>query len=79
MGLIDRNVVFLLHALDQLFDEFLEFTIHLHLLEPVAHFFVKHLAIEQRLFEGAFQLVESLLARLDLQPCVPRASRNLLC
>src|ERR1035437_3584299 len=62
MWLIDRNVVFLLHALDQLLDQLFEFALHLHLLEPVAHFLVKHLAIEQRLLEGAFQLIEGLFA-----------------
>ena len=60
--LIDGDVIFLLHALDQLLDQFLKFALHLHLLQPVAHFFVKHLAIEQRLFERAPQLVERLLA-----------------
>jgi hypothetical protein len=35
--LIDGDVVFLLHALDQLLDQFFEFALHLHLLQPVAH------------------------------------------
>ena len=46
MRLIDGNVIFLLHALDQLLDQLFQFALHLHLLQPVAHFFIEHLAIE---------------------------------
>ena len=66
--LVDGDVVFLLHALDQLFDQLVEFAFHLHLLQAVAHFFVEHLAVEQRLFEGAPQFVERLLAFRQFVP-----------
>src|SRR5208282_4623419 len=68
MRLIDRNIVFLLHALDQLLDQLFKFSLHLHLLQTVAHFLIKHLAVKQRLFESAFQFVERLLALRQLVP-----------
>ena len=51
--LIDRYVIFLLQALDQLLDQFFKLAFHLHLLQTVAHFFIEHLAIEQSLFQRA--------------------------
>ena len=68
MRLVNRDVIFLLHALDQLLDQLFEFALHLHLLQPVAHFFVKHLAIEQRLFESASQLIQRLFPVRELVP-----------
>ena len=68
VGLINGNVIFLLHALDQLFDELFEVALHLHLLQAIAHFFVKHFTVEQRLFERALQLVQSLLTLRQFIP-----------
>ncbi len=60
--LIDADVIFLLHALDQLIDKFIQRAFHLHLLQALAHFFVEQIAIEQSLLDGAAQIVERLLA-----------------
>ena len=68
--LVDGNVVFLLHALDQLFDELVEFAIHRHLLQAFAHFLVELIAFHQRLLDGAAQVVERLLALGHLVPHV---------
>ena len=51
--LVDGNVVFLLHALDQLFDELVELAVHRHLLQTFPHLFVELIAFHQRLFDGA--------------------------
>ena len=61
MRLVDADVVLLLHALDQLFDQFIEL-LHLHLLQPLAHLLVEQVAIEQSLLDGAAKIFESLLA-----------------
>ena len=53
---------------DQLFDELFEVALHLHLLQAIAHFFVKHFTVEQRLFERALQLVQSLLTLRQFIP-----------
>jgi hypothetical protein len=41
------DVIFLLHALDQFFDQFVELAISRHLLASVRAFFVEHLAVHQ--------------------------------
>ena len=40
MPLVNADVILLLHALDQLFDQFIEL-LHLHLLQPLAHLLVE--------------------------------------
>ena len=60
--LVDTDVVLLLHALDQLLDQFIQRAVHLHLLQAFAHFFIQQIATAQRLFDGLPQIVESLLA-----------------
>ena len=57
-----RDVVFLLHALDQLLDQLIEVAFHLHLLQALAHFLVEQIAVEQRLLDRAPQVVQRLLA-----------------
>jgi hypothetical protein len=42
---IDGDVIFLLHALDQLFDQLIELTVHRHLQHALAHLFVELLAV----------------------------------
>ena len=59
---IDADVIFLLHAFDQLLDQFVERAIHLHLAKPFLHFFVQQISIQQCLFDGAAQIVKRLLA-----------------
>src|SRR5271166_6720876 len=49
--LIDRDIVFLLHALDQFLDEFVELAVRHHLLNLFAQVFVEALAVKQRLFD----------------------------
>ena len=61
MRLIDRNVVFLLHALDEFFDQLIELPVGHHLLDLLAEILVEHLAIEQRLLDRALQIVERVL------------------
>ncbi len=60
--IVNADVIFLLHALDQLFDQFVERAVHLHLLQLLAHFLVEQIAVQQRLLDGAAQIVERLLA-----------------
>src|SRR5438477_8943769 len=64
--LIDGNVVFLLHAIDQLLDQFIELPVGAHLLKLRAHVFIEHLARFKRLLDGLPQLIESLLALIEL-------------
>ena len=51
--LVDRDVVFLLHALDQLLDQFIELPSSCHLLELLAHLLVEQVAVHQRLLDGS--------------------------
>ena len=60
--LVDADVIFLLHALDQLLDQFVQRAIHLHLAKPLAHFLVQKISLQQCLFDGAAQIVQRLLA-----------------
>ena len=62
MRIIHADVIFLLHAFDQLLNQFIERAIHLHLAKPFLHFFVQQISFHQRLLDGAAQIVESLLA-----------------
>ena len=62
MGLVDADVILLLHALNQLLDEFIQRAFHLHLLELLTHLFIQQIAVEQRLLNRAAQIVECLLA-----------------
>ena len=66
MRLIDTDVIFLLHTLDQLFDEFVETSIHLHLLQALPHFFVQQIAVEQSLLNRLAEIVERLFARRQI-------------
>jgi len=66
--LIDGDVIFLLHALDQLFDKFVELTVHGHLLQTLAHFVIEGIAIHEGLLDGALEIVECLLAFRHLVP-----------
>ena len=52
----------LLHPFDELLDQFVELTFHLHLLDLLPEALVEHLAIKQRLLNGALEFVERLLA-----------------
>ena len=63
--LIDVDVVFLLHALDELLDQ----VFHLlgaHVLDLLAHLLVEHVAVEQRLGDGLAQVVQRLLRVLQV-------------
>ena len=59
---IDGDVVFLLHALDQFFDEFVELAFGRHLLQAFAHVIVELIAFHQGLLDGAAKVVEGLFA-----------------
>src|SRR5271165_512008 len=60
--LVDGNVIFLLHALDELLDQFIELAFGEHLLNLLAQVLVEVLSIQQRLLDGALQFIERLLA-----------------
>ena len=60
--MIDADVILLLHALNQLIDEFIQRAFHLHLLQLLAHLFIEQIAVEQRLLNRAAQIVQRLLA-----------------
>ena len=62
MWLIDADVIFSFQPFNQLFDEFVQATVRLHLFQPLAHFFIQQIAVEQCLFNRASQVVECLLA-----------------
>ena len=57
-------------TLNQLLDQFVELAFHLHLFEPLVHFLVESLAMEQRLLDSALELVERLLAFGQFVPAV---------
>jgi hypothetical protein len=63
--LIDVDVVFLLHALDDLLDQFFEL-LRAHVLDLLAHLLVEHVAVEQRLGDGLAQVVERLLGVFEI-------------
>ena len=60
--LVDGDVVFLLHALDQFFDQLVELAVGGHFLEALAHVVVELIAFHERLFDGAAEVIEGLLA-----------------
>ncbi len=68
MRLVDRDVVFLLHALDELLDQFVELAVGHHLLDLLAQILVEHFAVEQRVLDGAPEFLERLLALGHLVP-----------
>ena len=57
------DVIFLLHALDQVLDQFVERAIGLHLLEAVRAFPRREISIPASLLDGLAQIVERLLIR----------------
>ena len=57
MRLINADVVFLLHALDEFFDQLIERAFHLHLLELLAQFVIQHFTFEQRTFDRSLEIV----------------------
>ncbi len=58
--LINRNVVFLLHTLDELLDQFVELPFGLHSLDLFPQILVEHFVVHQRLFNRAPEFIESL-------------------
>ena len=62
---VDGDVIFLLHALDQLLDQLIKRAVHLHLLKLFAHL-VEDVAVHQRLLNRLAQFVERLLAVLQI-------------
>jgi len=60
--IFNRNEIFLLHALDKLFDQFIELAFHLHLPEAFPHFFIEKIAVHQRLLDRAAKGIEVLIA-----------------
>ena len=66
MRLVDADVIFLLHALNELLDEFIERAFHLHLLELLTHLFIQQIAVQQCLLDRATQIVQRLLAIAEL-------------
>ena len=62
VGLIDGDVIFLLHALDEIFDQLVELAFHLHLAEALAQFFIEQIAVHERLLDGLTQLFQCVLA-----------------
>ena len=82
MGIVNAYVVFLLHALNELLDECIERSVHLHLLETLAHLFVDGVAFEQGLFNGAAELiqrvftVEGIAVRRIFEPALQKIVRE---
>ena len=68
--LINGDVVFLLHSLDELLNEFVQLTFGLHLLQLLAHLLVEQFAFQQCLLEHAAQFLQGLLALLQFIPAV---------
>ena len=63
MGLIDGNVVFLLHAFDELLDQFFHL-LGAHVRDLLARLLVEHVAVEQSFSDRLAQVVERLLGIL---------------
>src|SRR6476620_8847224 len=59
--LVDTDIVLLLHAVDQLVDDVVKRSIHLHLPQLLARLLVQHVTLEERTFNGTFQIVERLI------------------
>src|SRR6266498_620422 len=57
MRLVNAEVIFLLHALDELLDQFFERSFALHLLQLLAKFIRKQITSEQRLLHRAAQVI----------------------
>ena len=66
--LIDRNIVFLLHPLDELLYQFIELAVCHHLLDLLTEIFIKRLAIQQGILDGAPEVFECLLALRHFVP-----------
>jgi len=45
MSLVDADVIFLLHALDQFFDQLIERSLALHLLQLLTEFVIQQIAL----------------------------------
>ena len=60
--LIDADVVFLLHAIDELFDKLLEL-LGTHRLDLLPQLLVQHVAVHQRFSDSVAQIVERLLVQ----------------
>ncbi len=75
--LIDGDVVFLLHALDELLDQLLEL-LAAHVLNLLAHLLVEHVAVEQRLGDRLAQVVQRLLGVVQVVVirCTAAGSRS---
>src|SRR5271157_2429256 len=58
--LVNADVVFPLHALDELLDQLLHL-LGAHIFDLLAHLVVEHFAVQQRLGDGLAQVVERLL------------------
>src|SRR5579872_4237102 len=52
MRLVDRDVILLLHALDELLDQIVQLAIRHHLFDLLAQVLVEQLTIQQRLFRS---------------------------
>src|SRR5947207_6511540 len=50
--LVNRNVIFLLHALDEFLDKLIELPVRDHLFNLLAQVLVEHLPVHQRLLDG---------------------------
>ena len=68
MRLIDGDVIFLLHPLDQLFDQLIQLAVCGHLLDLLPQILVEHFAIHERLLDGPLQFVQRLFALGQLVP-----------
>jgi hypothetical protein len=68
VGLVDRDVILLLHALDQLLDQFIQLSLGHHLLDLLAQILVEHLTIQQRLLDGALEVIEGVLSLRHFVP-----------
>ena len=55
--LVNADVIFLLHALDEFVDQIVERTFGLHLLKLLAQLVIQHLTFEQGAFDGALEIV----------------------
>src|SRR5262249_46054607 len=62
-GLIDRDVILLLHAVDELFDQFVELAFVAQLLDLLLHVLIQKVSGFERLLDGLAQLIECLLAQ----------------
>ncbi len=63
--LIDVDVVFLLHALDELLDQIFHL-LRAHVLDLLAHLLIEHVAVEQRFGDGLAKVFQRLLRVLEV-------------